>query len=208
MALLGTLHINSEAGSWIYNHPIIKLIFLNFFPYMQFYLLKNIPETIILLEKRSVLFEHKCHNLANIYNWCGAIRLWTCLGPHLQVQSWRRSLRFIYNSSWLHGNYMSLMMLIRCVDSLQHHGLYSTRLLSAWDSPGKNTGMGCHFLSQWILPTQGWNLNWSVWWRKKDTPRNPRIVGNQASWDLNYKDFIRLSLFGYMWVPGVTAFIN
>ena len=23
-----------------------------------------------------------------------------------------------------------------------------------WDSPGKNTGVGCHFLLQWIFPTQ------------------------------------------------------
>ena len=27
------------------------------------------------------------------------------------------------------------------------------------DSPGKNTGMGCHSLLQGILPTQGWNLH-------------------------------------------------
>ena len=26
-----------------------------------------------------------------------------------------------------------------------------------WDSPGKNTGVGCHFLLQGIFPTQGWN---------------------------------------------------
>ena len=26
------------------------------------------------------------------------------------------------------------------------------------NSPGKNTGMGCHFLLQWIFPTQGSNL--------------------------------------------------
>ena len=25
------------------------------------------------------------------------------------------------------------------------------------DSPGKNTGVGCHFLLQGIFPTQGWN---------------------------------------------------
>ena len=31
------------------------------------------------------------------------------------------------------------------------------RLLSSWDSPGKNTGVGCHFLRQGILPTQGEN---------------------------------------------------
>ena len=29
---------------------------------------------------------------------------------------------------------------------------------SAWDSPSKNTGVGCHFLLQGIFPTQGSNL--------------------------------------------------
>ena len=33
-----------------------------------------------------------------------------------------------------------------------------TRLLCPWDSPGKNTGEGCHFLLQGIFPTQGSNL--------------------------------------------------
>ena len=31
-------------------------------------------------------------------------------------------------------------------DSLQPHRLQSTRLLCPWDSPGKNTGVGCHVL--------------------------------------------------------------
>ena len=30
----------------------------------------------------------------------------------------------------------------------------SARLLCPWDSPGKNTGVGCHFLLQGIFPTQ------------------------------------------------------
>ena len=34
-----------------------------------------------------------------------------------------------------------------------------TRLLCLWDFPGKNTGVGCHFLLQGILPTQGSNLS-------------------------------------------------
>ena len=42
-------------------------------------------------------------------------------------------------------------------DSLQPHGLQPTRLLHPWDSPGKNTGVGCHFLLQGIFPTQGLN---------------------------------------------------
>ena len=32
------------------------------------------------------------------------------------------------------------------------------RLLCPWDSPGKNTGVGCHFLLQGIFLTQGSNL--------------------------------------------------
>ena len=27
-----------------------------------------------------------------------------------------------------------------------------------WDSPGKNTGVGCHDILQGIFLTQGWNL--------------------------------------------------
>ena len=38
-------------------------------------------------------------------------------------------------------------------------GLKSTRLCCPWDSLGKNTGMGCHFLLQGIFPTQGSNLH-------------------------------------------------
>ena len=33
-------------------------------------------------------------------------------------------------------------------DSVRPHGLQPTRLLRPWDSPGKNTGEGCHFLLQ------------------------------------------------------------
>ena len=33
-------------------------------------------------------------------------------------------------------------------DSVQPHSLQPTRLPRPWDSPGKNTGVGCHFLLQ------------------------------------------------------------
>ena len=33
-------------------------------------------------------------------------------------------------------------------DSVRPHGLQPTRLLCPWDSLGKNTGVGCHFLLQ------------------------------------------------------------
>ena len=44
--------------------------------------------------------------------------------------------------------------LVVIVQSLSHvrllrpHGLEPTRLLYPWDSPGRNTGAGCHFLLQ------------------------------------------------------------
>ena len=40
-------------------------------------------------------------------------------------------------------------------DSLWSHGLQPARLLCPWEFPGKNTGVGCHFLLQGIFPTQG-----------------------------------------------------
>ena len=58
----------------------------------------------------------------------------------------------------------SLYVLIVCCahhsvvsDSLQPHGLQPSRLLCPRDSPGKNTGVGCHPLFQVIFPTQGLN---------------------------------------------------
>ena len=45
-----------------------------------------------------------------------------------------------------------------CPTPSDPHGLQSTRLLCPRDSPGKNTGGGCHFLLQRIFLIQGSNL--------------------------------------------------
>ena len=59
---------------------------------------------------------------------------------------------------------ITIMLVFVCVcahdlevlsDSLQPYGLQPARLLCPWDSPCKNTGVGCHFLLQEIFPTQG-----------------------------------------------------
>ena len=42
-------------------------------------------------------------------------------------------------------------------DSLQPYGLWPTRFLCPWDSPGKNTGVGYHALLQGIFLTRGLN---------------------------------------------------
>ena len=57
---------------------------------------------------------------------------------------------YIWKWKWSHS-FMS--------DSLQTHGLYPARLLHPWDFPGKNTGVGCHFLLQGIFLSQGWNAH-------------------------------------------------
>ena len=35
--------------------------------------------------------------------------------------------------------------------------IIAPRLLCSWESPGKNPGVDCHSLLQWIFPTQGPN---------------------------------------------------
>ena len=57
---------------------------------------------------------------------------------------------------------LSFLSLCVCVfsvvsTSLQPHGLWPARLLSPWDFPGRNTGVGCHFLLQGTFPVQGLN---------------------------------------------------
>ena len=44
-------------------------------------------------------------------------------------------------------------------DSVRPHRRQPARILSLWDSPGKNTGVGCHFL----LPSVSQRMNFRVW---------------------------------------------
>ena len=74
-------------------------------------------------------------------------------------------------------------------NSLWPHGIKPFRLLCAWDSPGKITGAGCHFLLQGILLTQGSNsgLLCLLHWQADSLPlvppgkpmECPRKSGNQ-----------------------------
>ena len=80
-------------------------------------------------------------------------------------------------------------LLLLCVLShvwlLQTHRL-SARLLCLWDSPGKNTGAGCHFLLKGIFLTQ--ELNPSLlhcrqtfyWLRYKGSPWEASLRGKGA----------------------------
>ena len=66
-----------------------------------------------------------------------------------------------------HIRNVHVCMLSRSVlsDSLWPHGLQPASLFYLWNLPGKNTGVGYHFLLQGIFPTQGLNLcllHWRV----------------------------------------------
>ena len=67
-----------------------------------------------------------------------------------------------------------------------------TRLLCPWDSPGKNTGVGCHFLLQGIFPTQGLN-SYLLHWQVDSLPlsHQRRLTGIIRT---SYTNFLKLSL--------------
>ena len=86
----------------------------------------------------------------------------------------------LYSSQQLHS-----IKPIACVHAKQlqlcpilckkQRSLEPTRLLCPWDSPGKNTGMGCHAPLQGIFLTQGLNLLllWLLHWRVGSLPLAP-----------------------------------
>ena len=62
--------------------------------------------------------------------------------------------------------------------SVVSDSLWPTRLLFPWNSPGKNTGVGCHSLLQGIFLTQGSNLcllHWQADSLPSEPPRNTPI---------------------------------
>ena len=75
-------------------------------------------------------------------------------------------------------------------DSLRRCGLWPTRLLCLWDSPGKNTGVGCHALLQGIFLTQGSNVSrfCLLHWQEGSLPLVP--LEKPCTW--KQRAFIRL----------------
>ena len=65
-------------------------------------------------------------------------------------------------------------------DSVQSHRQQPTRLRHPWDSPGKNTGVGCHFLLQHVI-----HRSTQMQKKKKNTNRHKREV----DWNKIKEDF-------------------
>ena len=88
-------------------------------------------------------------------------------------------------------------MLLQPCPTLRPYGLQPARLLCPWDSPGKNTAVGCQALRQGIFPTQGLNpcllclLHWQAGslplMPPGKPPQHPSSVGkckSKPQWDI------------------------
>ena len=92
------------------------------------------------------------------------------LAFHTQFQAWETIFLRNVRAFGMVGPLLSRYTMHACVlrlsvmsNSLQPHGLYPTRFFCPWDFPGKDTGVGCHFLLQGIFLTQGWSLYLLHW---------------------------------------------
>ena len=67
-------------------------------------------------------------------------------------------------------------------DSLPPRGSKPARLFCPWDFPGKNTGVGCHFLLQGIFLTQGSNPHVQSFYNVTDVIKELSVCGYENVW--------------------------
>ena len=70
-------------------------------------------------------------------------------------RGWQRMRWAASPTQWAHA--VPVFSLFSHARLFAPYALQLARLLCPWDSPGKNTRVGCHALLQGILPTQGLN---------------------------------------------------
>ena len=78
---------------------------------------------------------------------------------------------------------------------LQTHGLQPTRLFCPWDFPGKNSGVGCHFLPQGIVPDQWSNLCLLHWQADSLPLSHQRNPSDQILWLKFWQSSLIIHLF-------------
>ena len=76
--------------------------------------------------------------------------------------------------------------LLQSCPTVQPYGLHPARLLCPWDSPGKNTGVGCHALLHGIFPTRESNPGLS---------RLPELAARFLTTSANWEALPYASLF-------------
>ena len=89
---------------------------------------------------------------------------------------------------------ISSNLVLSCVQLFWPHGQQSASLLCPWDSPGKNTGAGCHFLLQGIFLTPG---------IEPMSPVSPALAGGFFTTEPPGKPASNL-LVSYYWLKQVT----
>ena len=70
-------------------------------------------------------------------------------------------------------------------DSVRPHRRQPTRLPCPWDSPGKNTGVGCHFLLQCMKVKVHLPMLWTLGWEdplEKAVTIHSSILAREISW--------------------------
>ena len=109
---------------------------------------------------------------------------WDLPNPEIEPSSLMPSAlagRFFTTSATWEALVVTCAVLTHSVVSnvLQPHGLQGARLLCPWDSPGKNTGVACHFFLQGIFPAQRSNpclLHWQVDSLPLSHPGSPSVI--------------------------------
>ena len=86
-------------------------------------------------------------------------------------------------------------------DSLRPHGLEPCRILSSWDSPGRNSGVGCHSLLQGSFPTQGSNPRLLHLWQWQADPLPSQLPESARSRKLKPFCFLENREHGGGFIP-------
>ena len=79
-------------------------------------------------------------NMLKSHPQCDGIRSWECPEAGRVGEAFMNGVVCVCVCVWVS----------RSCQTLQPHGLWPTRLLCLWDSPGKKTGVGCRFLLGWM----------------------------------------------------------
>ena len=98
------------------------------------------------------------------------------------IQPLRRTVWWFLKKLGIKLPYACVLSRFSCVWLLASYGLYPTRLLCSWDSPGKITGVHCRALLQGIFLTEGSNphllrlLHWQVGSLSLAPPQKPKTT--------------------------------
>ena len=118
------------------------------------------------------------------------------------TQQWKLKTERGDSQIWPSGGYCCCWVTSVVSDSLPPNGLQPVRLLCPWDSPGKDSGVGCHILFQGIFSTQGLNphllhlLPWQVDSLPLAPPgKPPKVVAHVSSWEWKMKVFLNQCVF-------------